>query len=190
MRSIFVSGSAFALVVLLAASASATPAAGPIVSPSNGHSYYLLNATSWTDAEAQSVALGGHLATIRNQTEQAWVFGTFGHYAGQDRSLLIGLNDTAQKFTWAWTSGEPVPYTNWVVHQPDNNTYHDPRGQDYVMMVRTGNSYGEGAGGWNDIENALAWWEFSPYNGVAEVLPEPSTLVLLMLAATVRGMWR
>jgi hypothetical protein len=190
MRSVLNPGSAFALIVLLAASASATPVAGPIVNPNNGHSYYLLNVTTWTDAEAQSVALGGHLATIRNQAEQNWVFGTFGHYAGQDRSLLIGLNDTAQKFTWVWASGEPVTYTNWVVRQPDNSTYHDSRGQDYVMMVRNGNYYGEAAGGWNDIENGLLWWEFSPYNGVAEVLPEPSSLLMLAVIAALRGVWR
>jgi hypothetical protein len=40
--------------------------AGPFVNPANGHSYYLLSQNTWSNAEAEAVSLGGHLATIRN----------------------------------------------------------------------------------------------------------------------------
>src|SRR5262249_40507834 len=43
--------------------------AGPIRNPATGHDYYLLTESSWTDAEAQAVALGGHLVTINNAEE-------------------------------------------------------------------------------------------------------------------------
>src|SRR6266853_2638017 len=56
--------------------------AGPILNPVNGHSYYLLPKSTWSNAEAQAVRLGGHLATIRNAAEDHWVYSTFGSYGG------------------------------------------------------------------------------------------------------------
>jgi len=56
--------------------------AGPVVNPANGHTYYLLSQSSWSDAEAEAVNLGGHLATIRNAGEQQWVFSTSSAYGG------------------------------------------------------------------------------------------------------------
>src|SRR5262245_19715924 len=48
-------------------------AAGPIVNPANGHSYLLLSPSTWTAAEAESVSLGGSLATIDDAAENQWV---------------------------------------------------------------------------------------------------------------------
>ena len=39
----------------------------PIVNPANGHIYYLLSQDDWTNSEAFSQTLGGHLATINDQ---------------------------------------------------------------------------------------------------------------------------
>src|SRR5213594_729280 len=55
--------------VALGLNAQAGILAGPIVNPLNGHSYYLLSQNTWSNAEAEAVALGGHLATIRNAAE-------------------------------------------------------------------------------------------------------------------------
>ena len=51
-------------------SAKAGLIAGPISNPANGHEYFLLTESPWQDAEAQAVALGGHLATINDAAEQ------------------------------------------------------------------------------------------------------------------------
>ena len=51
-------------VVLFANLALASPVVGPITNPANGHDYYLLEASTWTAAEAEAVSLGGHLVTI------------------------------------------------------------------------------------------------------------------------------
>src|SRR5881628_2529702 len=104
-------------LVAFSASARAGILAGPVVNPANGHSYYLLSQNSWSNAEAEAVSLGGHLATIRNAAEQEWVFSTFNAYGG---ALWIGLTDRDEVFSFRWVSGEPFSYTNWGGGQPDN----------------------------------------------------------------------
>lgn len=52
-------------LVLALASARAGVIAGPLTNPANGHLYYLLDADTWTNSEAQAVALGGHLVTTK-----------------------------------------------------------------------------------------------------------------------------
>jgi hypothetical protein len=85
------------------------------VSPINGNRYALTPPMEWPDAEALAVQEGGHLATVRSQAEQDWLWKTFG---GAD--LWIGFNDLAVEGQWVWTSGESVSYTNWALNQPDN----------------------------------------------------------------------
>ena len=53
--------------------ANASVLQGPVTNASNGHLYYLLNQTSWTASEAEAVSLGGHLTTINDANENAWV---------------------------------------------------------------------------------------------------------------------
>lgn len=62
--------------------APARPLSPPIVNPNRHHSYLLLDTATWRDSEAEAVALGGHLATIRNQAEEDWIVRTFGTCGG------------------------------------------------------------------------------------------------------------
>jgi hypothetical protein len=101
--------SAFAgLAAVIAAAVFVAPAgAAPFVNPANGHSYYLLDATSsWAGAEAAAVALGGHLATDNDPAEDAWIRSTF---FSQTDQVWIGLNDQASENNWVWVSGEATP---------------------------------------------------------------------------------
>ena len=139
--------------------------AGPIINPANGHIYYLLSQNTWSNAEAEAVGLGGHLTTIRNAAEDSWVYSTFGSYGG---ALWIGLTDRDKVFQFAWSSGEPVAYTNWGGGQPDHGN-----GEFYVHMLPRGHY---AAGQWNDyanFETVLA--EQYPLYGVAEVLPSTNS---------------
>src|SRR5213594_3294557 len=104
-------------IVTLSTSARAGILAGPVINPGNGHSYYLLSQNTLSNAEAEAVGLGGHLATIRNAEENDWVYSTFSGYGG---ALWIGLTDREKVFEFTWVSGEPVSYANWSGDQPDN----------------------------------------------------------------------
>src|SRR6266516_6318553 len=106
-------------IVTFSMSARADILAGPVINPANGDAYYLLSQNTWSNAEAEAVSLGGHLATIRNAEEDRWVYSTF---SGFGAALWIGLTDRENVFQFTWVSGEPVSYTNWSGGQPDNGT--------------------------------------------------------------------
>lgn len=161
----------------IASAARATVLDGPVVNPLNGHSYYLLDPSSWQDAEAQAIALGGHLASINDAAEQNWVFSAFGTFGGVDRGLWIGLSDQASEGNFVWTSGEPLTYTNWIAGQPDNFA-----GSENWVHLMKGN-IGYVPGEWNDLTSPnVIFSGFEPIQGVVEV-PEPGTLLLAALGA-------
>ncbi|HWI59241.1 MAG TPA: LamG-like jellyroll fold domain-containing protein, partial [Bacillota bacterium] len=100
----------------------------------NGHAYTISDSSTWWYyAEQQARALGGHLVTINDALENAWVYTNFSGYG----NLWTGLNDEARKGTYLWSSGEAVTYTNWDSGQPYNGN-----NQDYVLM--------RGGGRWAD----------------------------------------
>lgn len=148
-------------IVTLSMSARAGILAGPVINPANGHSYYLLTQNTWSDAEAEAVSLGGHLATIRNAEEDRWVYSTFSGYGG---ALWIGLTDRQKVFRFTWISGEPVSYKNWSGGQPDNGT----GGIEFCGHIwPQGHTH---PGQWNDYADVDTVLSF-PIYGVAEISP-------------------
>lgn len=138
----------------------------------NGHNYDLVygGATgNWYTAEAAAVALGGHLVTINDASEQTWLISTFG--TGR---YWIGFTDSVVSNNWQWVSGEPVTYTNWAGGEPNNFG-----GENWAVMNWSGNN-------WNDLApgnspDGAAW---GAYYGIAEwtpqsSVPEPASLILL-----------
>ena len=89
------------------------------VSPVNGNLYALTPPMTWTNAEALAVQEGGHLATVRSQAEQDWLWKTFG---GPTANVWIGLNDPSGKGKghFVWSSGESASWRNWAIGQPNN----------------------------------------------------------------------
>ena len=132
------------------------------INPGNGHVYYLLASSDWTDAENAAEALNGHLATIRNQDENDWIWNRW----GTNRSLWIGFHDpvigdgggSTHAANFIWTSGESTAFANW--------NYGEPNGDDYTYIIAKGVS---GAGMWNDIAAGAAFSGQPPQYGVAEV---------------------
>lgn len=151
----------------------ATVIGSPVINPANGHIYELLSNDNWTNSETAAQQLGGHLATIRNQGEQNFVFNTFGGYLGSQHILWIGLNDAAVEGQLVWSDGEPVSYTNWDTGEPNNAS----SGEDYVAMYYP-NFHNPGS--WNDWTNRTTDPIGIPFYGVVELVPEPGAVVMLI----------
>ncbi|MFY9344333.1 MAG: FG-GAP-like repeat-containing protein [Planctomycetota bacterium] len=89
-----------------------------IQNPANGKWYGVTYGVStWIAGEALAASLGGHLATVRNATEQGWLQANLGGYLATN-GLWIGYTDAAVEGQWVWSSGEPATYTNWFPGQP------------------------------------------------------------------------
>lgn len=140
-----------------------------IVSPTTGHTYVLLEQSTWTEAQAAAIELGGNLATIGNLEENDWVYATFAHYGGVPRNLWIGFNDVEHEDNWVWISGAPVTYTKWYGPEPD-----DFGGQDYAFIINdeyftTAPKYQPPYNrGWGDASDVLVSGTL-PMHGVVEV---------------------
>ena len=139
----------------------------------NGHAYYLLNQSTWTDAENQSIALGGHLVTIGDAAENSWIFSTFATFGGAQRLLAIGLRDAGGTGNFGWSSGAPVSFTNFAPGEP--NFLGSERFAYMLPPQVSGNAY------WNnDYDRSSSTYNglggnYGPFpvNGVAEVIPAP-----------------
>jgi Lectin C-type domain len=165
---------------ILAAAGLQTASAAPIFNPATSHWYDFVSggaAGDWAVAEANSVALGGHLVTINDAAEQAWLLSNFG---AQDL-LWIGFTDAASEGTFVWTSGEAVTYTNWSGGEPNDFA----SGEDHTVM-----NWG-GGGGWNDycpgpstscgVARGIAEW-------TRTAVPEPGMLALTLSSIGVMGL--
>lgn len=146
-------------ILILALVCGASSAQGGLawqVNPANGHAYALSSApVDWHQSEALAVQLGGHLATIRNATEHAWLAQTFGSNMPEDTRIWIGLTDEVTEGTWLWSSRETVAYTNWGLFEPDNNG-----DQDHAALWLIPGSLG---GGWR-------WCDEQGANGHAAII--------------------
>jgi hypothetical protein len=162
--------------------------AGPVTNVGNGHTYHLLNQSTWVEAETAAVALGGHLATIRNTNEQAFVYNTFANWAAQPRNLCIGLYDPdmfvnatdvpGRRLEFSWISGELVNYANWDPNEPND---FKSQGEFWVHMIEP-RSVGN-AGAWNDVWNTPVndlGFGSAPLNGVVELMTDPADLPQVM----------
>jgi len=161
--------------MLIAVNVDAAVIAGPIINPANGHAYTLLDAADWNASEAEAVALGGHLVTINDPTENSWVFDTFVPLlpAGPN-AIWLGLNDALNEGSFVWASGESASYTNWSAGQPDN-----ARGVEDYAHIWTPQSVPQAPEVWQQWNDLSADWP--GLYGLVESIPEPSSFSLLAI---------
>ena len=123
----------------------------------NGHYYKLVDDPMyWTQAKAACEQQNGHLATVLDADEQAFIEslvekGGLYHY-------WLGACDAASEGDWRWVTGERVPlpgesgYQNWCGNQPNNIEAYEEVGQDYMELQKTRGDQGAGEYmTWTDI---------------------------------------
>jgi hypothetical protein len=161
---------ALSALLLAAASAQALTPTG-VTGDFGGHHYIELNASSWTDAEAEAMAMGAHLVAVNSQAENDFLISTF----GSNHSLWIGFQRTGPNpADFAWTNGDAVTYTNWSGGEPNNYG-----GEDYAHTYLDGT--------WNDLPSNSDY--SGPKYGVAEIaaVPEPGTYAMLVAGLALLG---
>jgi hypothetical protein len=120
------------------------------INPANGHEYKLTSPLlTWEGAEAEANAAGGHLATIRNSSENQWMLENFDP---DSINFWIGLYQPAGSSEpsggWRWASGEPTGYTNWAFGEPS-----DSNGDEDHAEFKGARSSAPGK--WNDAGSLL-----------------------------------
>lgn len=91
----------------------------------------------WVEAEAFCRALGGHLATMTTEEENAFVY-SFMRDSGFT-TAYFGLVDEERDHVWEWVTGEPVDYCPWDSGEPS-----------YSPRERYGMYFYKHKGTWND----------------------------------------
>ncbi|KAH7695032.1 Nattectin [Aphelenchoides avenae] len=76
---------------------------------------------NWQDAEADCVSAGGHLASIPDESEEAY-FWRYLLAAWRDKIWLGGRQQSDGK--WTWSDGSSFNYTEWAPGQPSSNGAH------------------------------------------------------------------
>jgi len=108
----------------------------------NGSYYTIVDGPTWTQAEANAVALGGHLVTINDADENEWL-GTL--TTDPTVQFWIGYSDAREEGRWEWADGSTSAYTNWYLGgdlgpEPNNGSYHriEPfaGGEDHAFFVQ------------------------------------------------------
>jgi hypothetical protein len=190
-----VKGRVFAAVVCAAIVALwQTPASATVISSqvynTNGHTYLLLESSSWPAAETEAVSLGGHLVTVNDSAEDAFVYSTFGptaiaHTLTGKVNLWLGYNDVASEGNFVWVSGQSSSYTDWFPDQPQDNQGDE----DYVGIRVRGSNANIQVGHWIDIvsDGRLGDTNYGvvEVEGTGPSAPEPSAFLLATLGASI-----
>ena len=124
--------------------------------------YTIVDGTSWEQASANSIDLGGYLLTINSFEEDVFVWN---NYKYQDLSIdgynwgyWIGLrrdpgSDFMSSDSWYWSSGEELNYLNQSFNPEDSGT--EPNGGSGDLYTHIW-GYNEGIHEeplWNDVTN-------------------------------------
>lgn len=147
-----------------------------------GHTYELsLTDRTWTEAQAQALSLGGHLAVVTSAGEDSAIYTNAAATAalgsapsapdgGDAVYLWLGATDLVTEGTWVWLNGSAVSgYTHWGSGEwgtePDNFLgLQDAMGMGLEAWPAPTGGIGV-AGEWNDINilnslYAVFEWDF------------------------------
>ena len=135
------------------------------VGNSGESSYYYYNQpVPWTEAQALSQAVGGHIISISSETEQLFLDSVIlsnyidPHWIGLFQNVLSD-DYVEPNGGWEWVTGEPLDYVNWIDGEPNEAT----PGENYGSHHAYSSDYG-----WNDGHNADVPLVGTPWRFVME----------------------
>ncbi len=150
--------------------------------PANGQVYTVIANTvhgnSWNDAESLAQRWGGHLVTVNDAAENAWINNEANLNTGGRPYKYIGMHDPAplnHVYEWAsgtggyWdasagpgTAGNGTSYTKWPATEPNNV------GEDAIMIYAS-------SGLWNDVSKTRDFPAIVEADGITEWFTRPGT---------------
>lgn len=101
-------------------------------------------AKNWHEARDLCAALGGHLVTVADADENAFIQ----RLIPPGEGCWLGATDEEEEGVWRWVDGSPVVYADWQRGEPNNGRRR--RSQHYLWV--------SGGAQWDDIglaENAI-----------------------------------
>jgi len=115
----------------------------------DGRDYALIESgmITWSEAKAACENMGGHLCTITNAAEQAFIESLISN--GSADNYWIGATDHDNDTVWEWVTGEPWVYTHWGNEQPSDSYYQS---EDYAGIALTAYPWAD-TGFWNDFRD-------------------------------------
>lgn len=124
----------------------------------DGHSYYVYEQqTSWEEAQAFCESLGGHLAVITSDRENAALY-QYLTESGHENAY-IGLYVDAEG-QWHWVTAEETAYLNWEPGEPNNESGSEKYAMFYYKFQNgTWNDGNFGQGTLKDNKVFLCEWE-------------------------------
>ena len=112
----------------------------------NNHKYqrYDLQLT-WENARDYCRLLGGHLATITDESERVGIESLVKN--GSLNSYMIGATDMESEGIWRWITGEEWSYASWSSGEPSNMSGVDKNSENYLALYQKNALF-------NDINNS------------------------------------
>lgn len=158
-----------------------TASAAMLLGSFGGHDYYLSDdllslAGGRLAANQLGIELGrnAYLAAITSQEEQDALKSML-EALPVFPEVRIGLSDELVEGVFLWDSGEPVDFTFWIDGEPNDNPF--PYGEEDSVLFNV--FFGTR---WNDFGTPA---ERTALIEVAEVVPEPSSLILAAVGACI-----